>query len=576
MGKIRLLDPKLANMIAAGEVVEKISNVVKELVENALDASATNVDIILEESGLKKIQVNDNGSGMDSEDALLAFERHATSKISSEYDLFHIKSLGFRGEALPSIASISRVELDTSTGQEGIKIIYEDGLLIENTIGRWQKGTQITVTHLFYHTPARFKYLKGPQTELSNIVDLVNKFSISYPDVRFSLSNNGRVLFQSAGNGNTLDVLAKIYGIEVAKSMRRFSGKNRDYEITGFFSNPIQNRSNKNYISIFVNHRFVRSTKITKMIVEAYGALVPINRYPIVYIHISVDSSLIDVNIHPTKQEVKFSEEERLLQLIKETIAEKLELVEVIQPMKKAEPPKQVLQMEMKDISEHQDIDSLLEEEEEEIVYQEEKTDIKHIKKRQLPELEYIGQYHGTFLIFQNGQGLYLLDQHAAAERIRYERYTKKMSFDHQTSYQLLVPMRIELSNQYTTLLSEYKQEIIDFGIILKQINNSTYEINGIPSWFPRGYEVMYTENVLMTLIEHKSLTKASIIDELAILLSCKHSLKANAYISKIEAEQLYHDLNQCNEPYTCPHGRPILLHMDQYEIEKWFKRIQS
>ncbi|MGD9909944.1 MAG: DNA mismatch repair endonuclease MutL [Candidatus Izemoplasmatales bacterium] len=573
MGKIIKLDAKLSNMIAAGEVVEKISNVVKELVENSIDAKATKIDVILEESGLKKIQIIDNGSGMDSDDALLAFERHATSKIANEYDLFHIRSLGFRGEALPSIASVSRVEIETSTGDEGCRLVIEDGELLEKGMGHWGRGTSITVSRLFYHTPARYKYLKSPQTELSNIVDLVNKFSMSYPEIRFSLTNNSKVMFQSSGNGNTLDILAKIYGIEVAKSMRRFSGKNRDYDITGFVSNPIQNRSNKNYISIFVNHRYIRNSKISNAIVEAYGALIPLNRYPIVYIHISVDPSLVDVNIHPTKQEIKFSEEDALLFLIKETISKKLELVEVIQPIKKAKPvvtDKQLTieEMPLPQLSITEDELDYHVEEMKEDSYQEEK------KKRQLPVLEYIGQYHGTYLLFQNNDGLFLLDQHAAAERIRYERYSKKMSVDHQTSYQLLVPQRIELSNEYITFLSDHLSEVEQFGIKLKEVNSSTYEILSIPAWFPRGYEVIYTESVLMTFVEKKTLSKGNIIDELATLLSCKHSLKANAYVSKMEAEQLYHDLNQCNEPYTCPHGRPIILSMENIEIEKWFKRV--
>lgn len=574
MGKIIKLDPKLSNMIAAGEVVERISNVVKELVENSLDASSSIVDVVLEESGFKKIIVSDNGLGMDQDDALLAFERHATSKITNEYDLFHIKSLGFRGEALPSIASVSRVELDTSTGDEGIKIVYEDGDLVSQSIGRFQRGTQITITRLFYHTPARFKYLKSPQSELSNIIDLINKFSISYPEIRFSLSNNGKVLYQSSGNGNTLDVLAKIYGIEVAKSMRRFSGKNRDYEISGFVSNPIQNRSTKNYISVFVNHRYVKSSKVTKSVIEAYGALIPLNRYPIVYLHISVDPGLIDVNIHPTKQEVKFSEESALYYLIKDVIQKKLELVEVIQPIHKvkSENPNQITisELPLQELTINEDS----------LIYHEDSTPaakttkLEERNKKMLPELEYIGQYHGTYLLFQNASGLYLLDQHAAAERIRYERYSKKMSVDHKTAYQLLVPMQIELSQEYTTYLSEHLNEIEEFGITLRQASPSTYEILSIPSWFPRGYEIIYTESVLMTFVEQKTLSKLTIIDDLAKLLSCKHSLKANAYVSKMEAEQLYHDLNQCQDPYTCPHGRPILLSMNQIEIEKWFKRI--
>lgn len=581
MGTIIKLDQKLSNMIAAGEVVERISNVIKELVENALDADANRIDIFLEEAGLKRIQVVDNGSGMDEDDAILAFERHATSKIKNEYDLFHIHSLGFRGEALPSIASVSRVELTTSMGNEnyGCKVIIEDGDLIEKGVGSFRKGTSITITHLFYHTPARFKYLKSPQTELSNIIDLISKFSLSHPDVSFFLSNQGKLLFQTAGNGNTLDVLAKIYGIEAAKSMRRFSSRNRDYEISGFISNPIQNRSNRNYISLFVNHRYIKSSKITKAVIEAYGQLIPLNRYPIVLINISVDSSLIDVNIHPTKQQIKFSEEDSLIALIDATIRSKLQLVEVIQPIVKSQTSKSDIQIEMDFVGEDgtslEDLQRLPDD-----IYTLNEKSVSEgthpiSSEKKLPSLDYIGQYHGTFLLFQNGTGLYLLDQHAAAERIRYERYISRMASPEKNDYQLLVPMQIELTTSYVNTLNERLNEIKDFGISLKQLNESTYTILKIPAWFPRGYEVIYTEAVLMTFVEEKDLHIRDVRDELAKLLSCKHSLKANAYITKVEAVQLLTDLSKCKNPYTCPHGRPIFLHLEEAEIEKLFKRIQ-
>jgi DNA mismatch repair protein MutL len=323
----------------------------------------------------------------------------------------------------------------------------------------------------------------------------------------------------------------------------------------------------------------VKNPKITNIIIEAYGQLIPLNRYPIVFINIMVDPSLIDVNIHPTKQEIKFSEEDRLLELIKSTIQSKLELVEVIQPIHKPDAftPKGQTEMELtpevrttsyedifyKSIEQEKTID------ETDTLY-EETTLLKH----KVPSLEYIGQYHGTFLLFQNETGLFLLDQHAGAERIRYERYLKRMSSPEKNEYQLLVPMKIELSSSEVIQLHQYLPEIEKFGIIIKNDTESSFIITQIPAWFPRGYEVIYTEAVLMTFIEEKALSVEMIRDELAKLLSCKHSLKANAYISKFEAEQLLHDLYSCENPYTCPHGRPILVHMDQYEIDKWFKRV--
>jgi len=574
MGKIIRLDPLLSNRIAAGEVVERIANVVKELVENSIDANSTKIEVLLEESGLKQIQVFDNGSGMDKEDALLCFERHATSKIKNEYDLFHIRSLGFRGEALPSIASVARVELETcADGINGTKVIVDNGNVEEVSLSSSRKGTMVSVTKLFYQTPARFKYLKSPQTELSNIDEMMNKFAIAYPEIAFSLYNQGKIVFQTAGNGNTLDVLAKNYGIEVAKSMRRFSGKSRDYEITGFFSNPIQNRSSKNYISIFVNKRHVRNPKITSAIIESYDQLIPINRYPIVVMNINVDSSLIDVNIHPTKQDVKFSEEDELQRLITSTIRQKLELVEVVQPVKKEVKKEAQLSFEQ---PYEKPIEDTMTAQEPVLFEREELPPVEGKSKHVRPSIEYIGQYHGTFLLFQNEQGMYLLDQHAAAERIRYERYLKRMSQPEKNIYYLLVPMRIELSTNIVLSLLDHLQQIKDFGITLKQDSENSFQIMSTPAWFPRGFEVLYTEDVLMTFVEEKDLQVSAIRDELAKSLACKHSLKANAYVSKMEAEQILHDLYQCDNPYTCPHGRPILVLFEQLEIDKYFKRVMS
>lgn len=573
MGQIIRLDAKLSNMIAAGEVVERIGNVVKELVENAIDAQSSKIDVYLEESGMRLIRVVDNGVGMDESDALLAFERHATSKIKNEYDLFHIRSLGFRGEAIPSIASVSRVELETSTGDsEGVRVVYEDGEFLEKSMGPWRKGTIVSVSRLFYHTPARYKYLKSPQTELANIVELMDKFALSHPEISFSLHHNGKLTFQTSGNGNTLDVLAKVYGLEVAKSMRRFSAKNRDYEISGFVSNPIQNRSNKNYLNFYVNHRQIRSTKLQKAVIDAYGQLIPIGRYPIVLVNISVDASLVDVNVHPTKQQVRFSEEDSLISLIEKTVRNKLELVEVIQPIKpqvKSQPDMIQERFELP-VAESQ---ASSEQTTQETFHVEE--EIQPTIKR-IPAMEYIGQYHGTFLLFQNKEGLYMMDQHAAAERIRYERYLDRMSRPSTGSYDLLVPMKIELSASYVIEIDRKIEAISRFGIELVKENESTYQIKKIPSWFPRGYEIAYTESVLMTFVEEKSVEVSDLRDELAKLLSCKHSLKANAFVTKMEAEQLLSDLNRCLNPYTCPHGRPILLFMNETEIERWFHRIQS
>ncbi|MCK4551759.1 MAG: DNA mismatch repair endonuclease MutL [Tenericutes bacterium] len=565
MSKIKRLDTVIANKIAAGEVIEKIGNVVKELVENSIDALATKIDIELIESGLKSIIVLDNGNGMDESDAVLAFERHATSKIFSVNDLFRINSLGFRGEALPSIASISRVEMITNNGSSSIKVIFEDGKFIEKTSVPSNLGTKISVTKLFYTTPARFKYLKSPQYELAVITSMINKFALANPNISFRLTNNQKLIFVSQGNNQIIDIIASIYSKEVAKKMISFEAENRDYKITGYTTNPIINRSSRNYINIFINQRHITDTRVSSVLKECYEQLIPKNRYPIVVLYIECDPSIIDVNIHPRKQEVKFSEYNKLLDLIKNTIQQKVSFESIYQEVKPED-----FQQEKMVFSENPKTD-----------YIQGSLEIENLEDNKtvpeprivIPDIEYIGQYSGTYLIFQNESGLYLLDQHAAAERIRYERYIQKMSSENNAIQDLLVPIKLNLSNEIVIQLKDYLEGLIAFGIT-SSISENTLNITKIPVWFPKGYELLYVEAVVMKLINEKSLNSRVIVDDLAKSLSCKHSLKANHYITEAEANQLVTDLRTCEKPYTCPHGRPIIVNISIEQIERLFNRV--
>lgn len=567
MSRIKRLDTIIANKIAAGEVIEKIGNVVKELVENSIDAASTKIDIELIESGLKSITVIDNGIGMDETDALLAFERHATSKIFKVNDLFRISSLGFRGEALPSIASISNVKLITNDGNSSISVEYEDGKFIAKNTVPSNIGTKITVTKLFYTTPARFKYLKSPQYELAVITSMINQFALAYPEISFRLTNNQKLVFVSTGSNNVLDILASIYSKEVAKKMIEFNGQSRDYKISGYTTNPIVNRSSRNYINVFVNKRHILDAKITNVIKECYDQLIPKNRYPISVIYIECDPSIIDVNIHPRKQEIKFSEYSKLLELIKKSIEEKVKIESIYQTPKSSsfkqekivfsEEPKAVYKSEVrveKNETKNHEMPKQIQ------------------PKKVIPDIYYIGQYTGTYLIFQNETGLFLLDQHAAAERIRYEKYLNRMSKISE-SQNLLVPLNLNLSNDIMIKLSDYLDKLNEFGIISEIIENELI-IREIPNWFPKGYEMIYTEEVVMKLISEQNLNSEVIIDDLAKLLACKHSLKANHYIKEAEANQLVDDLRKCNRPYTCPHGRPIIVNISIEEIERLFNRV--
>lgn len=331
MGKIKQLDDALSNKIAAGEVVERPASVVKELVENSIDAGSTVIEIDLEEAGMAKIRITDNGDGIEEEDVLVAFKRHATSKIKDENDLFRIRTLGFRGEALPSIASVSRLDMKTSTGfTAGTRLNIEGGKVVAVEKADSRKGTDITVMDLFFNTPARLKYLKTIHTELGNITDVVNRLALSHPDVSFRLVHNGRKLLQTTGNGDVRQVLAAIYGMNMIKSMVRISGESLDYKINGWITLPEVTRASRNYISTMINGRFIKNYPLVKAIQEGYHTLLPIGRFPLVLLDIQMDPLLVDVNVHPSKMEVRLSKEQELNQLVSETIKNVFKTKELI------------------------------------------------------------------------------------------------------------------------------------------------------------------------------------------------------------------------------------------------------
>ena len=337
MTKVKVMDINLSNKIAAGEVVETLMNVVKELVENSIDAKATFIKIELLESGVKQIKVIDDGVGMEKEDALLALQRHATSKIYEDEDLFHINTLGFRGEALPSIASVSKMKLETSTGEEGTIIEISGGEIINISSNSLRQGTLIEVNDLFFNTPARLKYLKNLHTELSNIISYINKMALCYPNIKFSLTNDGKNLLSTDGSSNLLKVINSIYGLDVTKKMLKIENENNDYEINGYISYPEVNRASRNFVTLLVNGRYVRNSEVIKTILEAYHTYLPINRYPIVVLNIEADPSIIDVNVHPTKMDIKFSKADELKELIYETIKKSLNKLVLVPEVKALE-----------------------------------------------------------------------------------------------------------------------------------------------------------------------------------------------------------------------------------------------
>ncbi|MTL66560.1 DNA mismatch repair endonuclease MutL [Turicibacter sanguinis] len=601
MGKIRRMSEQLANMIAAGEVIERPASVVKELLENAIDANSTSIEIQLQDSGVRQIRVIDNGEGMSESDALLAFERHATSKVKTQYDIFRIQTLGFRGEALPSIASVSDVHVKTSDGaSSGVHLNIKAGEVLVNEPGVMRKGTEMEVNHLFFNTPARLKHIKSLNTELSHITDYLNKIALSHPEIAFKLLNNQRLLFQTNGQNNLQSVIASVYGFDVAKKMIPFSAKNDDFEISGFLSDPIINRASRNYVTIIVNGRAIRNYNLMRSIIEAYHTLLPKDKYPIVVLNLKLDPILVDVNVHPAKLEVRFSQEESLKTFIYHELRNVLKQVEYIPETQIEEPkvvmPKPIQQtlsltkeatfkptiavqmvdenpIELKKESVH------VEEVAEPMVSLEQPAqDFKVVvpTRQAIPQLElhYIGQLHGTYLLAQNEEGLFIVDQHAAMERIQYEKNYALLKDVKGDCIELIIPMVLKYSANELLLLKESLPSLMKFGFEIEEFGGQSLVVRTIPVWVQNLDAKLIVETILQQIIYDNKVDIGKLRESVAIMMSCKGSIKANQYINEHEIKQMLVDLCLCDQPYTCPHGRPIIVKLTKYEIEKLFKRV--
>lgn len=585
MSSIKVMNEILANKINAGEVVEKCVSIVKELVENSIDAGSDDIKIYLKESGLKEIKVIDNGIGMDKEDAILAFQRHATSKLLKEDDLFNINTLGFRGEALPSIAVISEVVLKTTKDNVSTLIHIKGGKLLENTSCEARSGTTIIVSNIFYNTPARLKYLKSPYSELANIVDYINKIALSYPNIKFKLVNDDKELLNTDGSSNLLKVIKEIFGLDVAKRMIYIKDENEDYEIDGYISLPEVTRRTKNNMITLVNGRVIKNYELNNTINDAYHTFKEDSRYPIVVLNIKADPVLLDVNIHPTKLDVKFSNFENLTELITQSITSALKTKLLIPKIEAKEKISVPTYEEIK-----LDFNSTIEEEQQEykknlenyingndILKKEiaEETVVEQIKNNEkLEELYPIGIALGTYIICENDKGIYLIDQHAAKERINYEKYKYILTHPKQDSISLLIPIILEYPLNEYIIIKENIDFIRSLNIEIEDFGSNSFRITAHPTWLPSGFEEETIKKILDLIInKEKDFSIEKFNDRLAMTVSCKMSKKANTYSSISEMENLIKDLKKCNNPYHCPHGRPTIIHYSIYELEKLFKR---
>ena len=685
MGKINILSAELSNKIAAGEVVERPSSVVKELVENSIDAGSTNIKIIIQEFGIKQIRIIDNGSGISNDDLERAFLRHATSKISADYDLFHIETLGFRGEALASISSVSKVTIKSCSGKaQGKMLILEGGKVVQSEFYAPIKGTDLSVENLFYNTPARLKYLRNPHTEQANITNVIHKFALSYPNISFELHVDGKITFKTYGDGDVHKILSKIYNMAVAKNMIDFSGSNDDYKVYGFISVPEETRASKNYIHIFINGRYIKNYVIQNSIIDAYGTLLMKNRYPLCVINIEMDPILLDVNVHPTKQEVRLSKEAELIRLIKEIIAERLSNYTYIpQGMNNVLTKKEKSRIEKLDflseldtkfgieedaeISKKQLEDKIINEDNfifgednvstetnisvndknensdnsfsrktnrvksdlpdlsysphpkdnrnrfgekptkkeienfmnfskrDEIEYTEDKVilgsdsefdnshfdEIKNAKivqdddtkVRTLPDLKVLAQIFKTYILSEADNKLYLIDQHAAAERYNYEKLQREFSERKNYKKQMLIPLMFDFSVEEAAEVRNNLEKFEELGIVFEEFGDNSYVVREFPGWIEEDEEEMI-KIIVEKVLKNNNIIFNELRNDAIAMASCKMSIKANQILNEVEMNKVISDLYECKNPFTCPHGRPIITKMEKKDLEKMFKRI--
>ena len=723
MGKINILSAELSNKIAAGEVVERPSSVVKELVENSIDAGSTNIKVIIKEFGIQQIRIIDNGSGISNDDLARAFLRHATSKISADYDLFHIETLGFRGEALASISSVSKVTIKSCAGEaQGKMLVLEGGKVVSEEYYAPIKGTDLSVENLFYNTPARLKYLRNPHTEQANITNIIHKFALSYPNVAFELHVDGKISFKTYGDCDVHKILSKIYNMGVARNMIEFSGSNDDYKVFGYISVPEETRASKNYINIFINGRYIKNYGIQNAIIDAYGTLLMINRYPLCVINIEMDPILLDVNVHPTKQEVRLSKEAELIRLIKEVIAERLSnytyipqgMNNVLTKKEKAKIEKinfldeldkkfgneedegissteqrevvanvqdeNSFSEEAKEMRIKTEDDSSISDNQEEstnhIVQEDEflfggdlltnsgegktpvqtkentfnqrsktqriKSDLpdlsysshprdnrnkfgdKQTKKeienfmnfskkednssyddrtekvvsnvvkddshfneikdaeivqdddtkvRTLPDLKVLAQIFKTYILSEADNKLFLIDQHAAAERYNYEKLQREFIERKNYKKQMLIPLMFDFSVDEAAEVRNNLEKFEELGIVFEEFGDNSYVVREFPGWIEEDEEQMI-KIIVEKVLRNNNITFNELRNDAIAMASCKMSIKANQVLTDVEMNKVISDLYECKNPFTCPHGRPIITKMEKKDLEKMFKRI--
>ena len=628
---ITVLDQNTINQIAAGEVVERPASVVKELVENAIDAKATAITVEIRDGGISFIRVTDNGCGIAADEIELAFLRHSTSKIKSVEDLMSVSSLGFRGEALASIASVAQVELITKTANSltGMRYVIEGGEKKSlEEIGA-PDGTTFVVRNLFYNTPARRKFLKSANAEGSHISDLIEHISMSHPGISFRLIVNGKTNLHTVGNSNLREIIYNVYDREIEKNLVKIDSRNKFMHITGFIAKPCVSRGNKNFINYYINGRYIKSNVINAALLDAYAPFLMQHRYPFTVLHIYIDSKLIDINVHPTKMELRFSNNEDvrnfLYSVVSEALSEKILIPEVTvgndTVRSKAKPPVEskqsagigaepfeakrreldkrsvekpkatevlkestspFLETEKQNITEV--IRENIQETKQENIHETKQEKIQAVRQETLFELEdsdikehdikIIGQLFDTYWLTEYKDSLYIIDQHAAHEKVLYERFMKQFENHEILSQNILPPIVISLSMKEEDVLLKNMDIFTEIGYEIEHFGGKEYRVTAIPANLYGLNDRELLTDILDNLVnENERMAKAAIKDRIATM-SCKAAVKGNNKLSFEEAKALIAELLELDNPFNCPHGRPTIISMSKYEIEKKFRRI--
>lgn len=573
MSSIKVLSPQTVNQIAAGEVIERPASVVKELIENSLDAGADEIYIEVEDGGKDRILVKDNGVGMNKEEVKLAFEKHATSKINDIEDLDDLNSLGFRGEALPSIAAVSKLDAQTKGKDEieGVEVSIHGGE-IQNleTVG-CPVGTRIEVNELFYNTPARRKYLNKTNTELAHITDVVTRNALSKSDVQFTLVHNGNEIFFVPKAESKLENIKSIYGIDIAKKMVGVDHESEYLSVKGFLSKPEVTRSNRKHIYTYVNGRFVENSLLKDSVTDGYKTLLPTKRYPITVIDISISGDNIDVNVHPTKTKIRFQDEEKVKDEVTDAVRTAL-LEQDLVPS----PDKEIdgysypsEEGEIKDDSDEKKERSTGS------IYSQSRLGIKEevkVKESKLDEMKILGVIKDSYILTETPEGFSIIDQHAAHERINYERLKEKYE-DEIRSQDLLSPKTLEVKPREAALIKANEELLKKLGFKLESFGKSTFRLRGVPVVLGEVQEEKIIHSILDELFDLKNSSLEDRKEELIKYMACRSSVMAGDSLSLTRAKEIIQRLGRTDIPYTCPHGRPTIINFSIKKLDKMFKR---